>query len=585
MDEFDIFTDEIKFSSPVYMDIVNKFKGCANTEHSGPNYQSSRKLCAEEYLAASDDINATFCLSESVSASLRILAVYREEQIKCTGDRSYKIFNMIRPITELMSKSNDKNVDYDKHIQNEIDAMSNILDNIEIEDTEPLYKRYLKFSPDNNINNFQRVLKDMPREWTIIQITAPYNPNENLKPYTEYREEIFSLYVSVMTNSYFDENIEPFTVQVPANVVREGEKPLFMELYSVLDDNYKSISVAPRLANRRLIQSYWDKREEVDLRMKSVINIMDKEWLGSWKCLFMGKLIDTSLTDKIKALVDKTISDWGLLSEVCLKCLSKCFQAIHHFTVVDGIKAFSETAKQIRESDEWIPLKTAKRHPVILIIDECETSIRAVHWSKTKTFQNSGDGWFLPTPSTPSAVQKNLDRMEKRMSAFVQYWCPDWRGELSKPPEPDIFLRYLEEADIFLYCGHGDGCQFACGGAGNAGVESVCGRAAALLSGCGSVRLAHAGGRAPPAAAHHHYHIAGSPMVVGMLWEVTDLEVDKVVSTAALCVPTSAPLPWESVGKAQWSNGVLDTNTEAKTPMQTEQRLRAVAKARDPPAL
>ncbi|GBO99821.1 Separin [Eumeta japonica] len=485
MDEFDIFTDEIKFSSPVYMDIVNKFKGCANTEHSGPNYQSSRKLCAEEYLAASDDINATFCLSESVSASLRILAVYREEQIKCT-------------------------------------------------------------------------------EWTIIQITAPYNPNENLKPYTEYREEIFSLYVSVMTNSYFDENIEPFTVQ-------------------------------------------------------SVINIMDKEWLGSWKCLFMGKLIDTSLTDKIKALVDKTISDWG----------------------------------------------------------------------------------------------KNLDRMEKRMSAFVQYWCPDWRGELSKPPEPDIFLRYLEEADIFCcvhrrptrnvsrnpmlnldvfvaaaanpmrwrtgtrrsagcrfvgrrsqcpcerraslprvlitsaaetlskqntalaarlpltrqrmrwlnlstgidyasqlpreaavrslylalgrnserqsfvrctytlrvalldrcvlrpntYCGHGDGCQFACGGAGNAGWRA---RAAALLSGCGSVRLAHAGGRAPPAAAHHHYHIAGSPMVVGMLWEVTDLEVDKVVSTllGAACQPR--PL---ALGE--------HTNTEAKTPMQTERDLlRAVAKAR-----
>ncbi|GBP93553.1 hypothetical protein EVAR_90119_1 [Eumeta japonica] len=110
---------------------------------------------------------------------------------------------------------------------------------------------------------------------------------------------------------------------------------------------------------------------------------------------------------------------------------------------------------------------------------------------------------------------------------------------------------------------------------GQRGVESV---RAAALSGCGSVRLAHAGGRAPLPPLITTIIL----LAVGMLWEVTDLEVDKVVSTLlALCVPTSAPLPWESVGKAQWSNGVLDTNTEAKTPMQTERDLlRAVAKAR-----
>lgn len=49
-----------------------------------------------------------------------------------------------------------------------------------------------------------------------------------------------------------------------------------------------------------------------------------------------------------------------------------------------------------------------------------------------------------------------------------------------------------------------------------------------------------------------------SPMAVGMLWEVTDMEVDKVVSKLlALYIPSKAPVSWDSVGKSQWSNGVL----------------------------
>ncbi|XP_026332440.1 separin homolog sep-1-like, partial [Hyposmocoma kahamanoa] len=176
---------------------------------------------------------------------------------------------------------------------------------------------------------------------------------------------------------------------------------------------------------------------------------------------------------------------------------------------------------------------------------------------------------------------KNLDRMEKRMSSFVRYWCESWTGHIGEPPEPADFLKYLTEADVFLFCGHGDGCRFASGGAG-AGVEGARGAGVAVLSGCGSVRLLHPPGRGAPAAAHHHLHIAGSPMVVGMLWEVTDLEVDKVVSTLlSLYVPSTAPLPWAAVGKAKWSQGILDTTAEPKSQFVPEPNLLlAISRAR-----
>lgn len=46
--------------------------------------------------------------------------------------------------------------------------------------------------------------------------------------------------------------------------------------------------------------------------------------------------------------------------------------------------------------------------------------------------------------------EKNLDRMEKRMTSFVQFWCPSWTGHVGEAPSPEDFLRYLTESDVFL---------------------------------------------------------------------------------------------------------------------------------------
>lgn len=43
---------------------------------------------------------------------------------------------------------------------------------------------------------------------------------------------------------------------------------------------------------------------------------------------------------------------------------------MHKFSLVDGIRAFSNVALEVKEGVEWGGLKKAKRHPVILIVDE-----------------------------------------------------------------------------------------------------------------------------------------------------------------------------------------------------------------------
>lgn len=43
-----------------------------------------------------------------------------------------------------------------------------------------------------------------------------------------------------------------------------------------------------------------------------------------------------------------------------------------------------------------------------------------------------------------------------------------------------------------------------------------------------------------------------------MLWEVTDLEIDKVTSMfLGLFLPSKASKHWGDVSKSQWSNGII----------------------------
>ncbi|XP_047999592.1 uncharacterized protein LOC125236716 [Leguminivora glycinivorella] len=627
MDDFDIFSDETNFTRPLYKDVLNKYVKEIPATPSGPNYQSGNKLMAEEYFMQNDDARCAFHLSEAVSASLRILALYRENQLKGSENKLHKITSFIKPMKEIMESG-----PISKEDQNIFDLLSinteevtEALSVFEIEELEPFHKRYLKFSSVNNVDNFQKILKELPTEWTVIQLSAPYNPNENLKPFDEYKTEIDSLYLSMFTNDYTEQcEFGPVTVNIPANVPGEGVKPLFTELYALLDENYKTIDNARLLNNKRLVQNYWNRREDIDLRMKSVLFMR----LTPKQRVLLYNLVDSSpslSSQQIKPCIRRILTEHGnpedvrqhlpgdcqtcskdfkIASELCLKCLMKCFEGVHKFALVDGIRAFSQAVMKVKDGDEWAALKKAKRHPVILIVDEMldtfpweslpilsqhpVSRIENIHflYSLYKLHQDKiVDGYYAAKIDVGRYVinpENNLERMEKRMSSFIQYWCRTWSGHVSQPPPPDQFINHLTTSDVFLYCGHGDGCQLAHGG-GGCGVEGATGtRGAALLSGCGSVRLQHGAGRGPPMAAHHHLRVAGSPMVIGMLWEVTDLEVDKMVSTlVSLYVPSDAPVPWPSVGKTNWSKGELDTNVEQKLPFTPEpDLLRAVSRSR-----
>jgi len=100
--------------------------------------------------------------------------------------------------------------------------------------------------------------------------------------------------------------------------------------------------------------------------------------------------------------------------------------------------------------------------------------------------------------------------------------------------------RHLQTKDLFLYCGHGSG-QFLFP---DYVLQKVFCRAIPVLMGCGSAQYKYHGPRTLSSSVVNSYFVAACPSVVGFLWEITDVECDRVtVELISRWSPASADLP------------------------------------------
>jgi separase len=100
---------------------------------------------------------------------------------------------------------------------------------------------------------------------------------------------------------------------------------------------------------------------------------------------------------------------------------------------------------------------------------------------------------------------------------------PAWGSIETRAPTESEFQTALTDNDILLYFGHGSGAQYIRGRTIRQ-LEKC--RAVALLMGCSSASLAHVGDFEPYGPIWN-YMLAGSPAVVGTLWDVTDRDIDR----------------------------------------------------------
>ena len=99
---------------------------------------------------------------------------------------------------------------------------------------------------------------------------------------------------------------------------------------------------------------------------------------------------------------------------------------------------------------------------------------------------------------------------------------PDWEGVVGAPPTAESYRAALSGKDVFIYCGHSTGERYFRGHE----MPSMRRCAVTFLMGCSSGRLTDAGDFGAEGMPIW-YVLAGCPVLVANLWDVTDRDIDK----------------------------------------------------------
>ncbi|KAH6654585.1 peptidase family C50-domain-containing protein [Truncatella angustata] len=145
---------------------------------------------------------------------------------------------------------------------------------------------------------------------------------------------------------------------------------------------------------------------------------------------------------------------------------------------------------------------------------------------------------------------------------------PTWSTIETRVPTESEFEKSLTHSDLLLYFGHGSGAQYIRGR--TIRKMEKC-RAVALLMGCSSASLADVGDFESHGPVWN-YMLAGSPAVVGTLWDVTDRDIDRYAGKVFE--------EWGLMPKGTFAEDGPNESDEMRSGAKTS-LVQAVAKARD----
>lgn len=171
--------------------------------------------------------------------------------------------------------------------------------------------------------------------------------------------------------------------------------------------------------------------------------------------------------------------------------------------------------------------------------------------------------------------KQNLPVLVEEMRPVVEA-NPKWVGTISAPPPPAHELRdQAARADIFMYCGHGSGETYLPSNEIAALPDATA--PVAMLMGCSSSKLFD-NGDFEPTGAPTHWLCAGSPAVIGFLWEATDKNADTLTQALLSFWTGIAPMDRHKtpqMKQEEGTDGVESANSETQTTSLPEALARA----------
>ncbi|XP_043823033.1 separin [Dromiciops gliroides] len=336
----------------------------------------------------------------------------------------------------------------------------------------------------------------------------------------------------------------PVTIQIPT---AQTKLPLSLALgeFDAIQKEQKENSSCTEKSK------WWTTRLKLDRRMEVLITSLEKHVLGCWKAMLVPPTESPSLTQEVLSLKDSLgkcgwkSPDSALLQVVLGAAHSLSPQDVQ--ALAHGLcQAHPERAQELLQEavDRLQGQPRQSNGHLVLVLDkdlqklpwENIPSLRAqpvtrlpslrflLSYSLIRETQASSVLNKGVNPQSTFYVlnpQNNLGNTEERFRARFSSEA-GWKGLVGEAPSQEQIQAALTEHDLYIYAGHGAGASFLDGQA----IQRLSCRAVALLFGCSSAALA-VHGNLEGAGIVLKYIIAGCPLFLGNLWDVTDREIDR----------------------------------------------------------
>lgn len=327
-----------------------------------------------------------------------------------------------------------------------------------------------------------------------------------------------------------------------------------------------------------------DKRQEFETELCSMLNSIENELLGCFRFVLCGKILDEAyqkLVDELLRDIDKIMSESNLqpISYSCLRATIESGLWINR-DVFCKLLSYNyhcpPRSEPIRSSyGKW--LKTIETHlekyhdssmtktsfaqslkcgQVGLILDQ---QLEQIPFESLPLLRTSNQGIFRvpsfrvfciltgriaapPSMDNPYRVDpdnlvyildpandlaKTRERFDCKLKSHTQ-----WLGCIGKTPTPQTLESWFRTREIYLYIGHGAGMAYYNKLSQNKGLNAIHYiKTMAIVMGCSSGRIQSHGPKLEAFGVNWIFIMRGSPSYVGLLWDVTDTDIDRFLDS------------------------------------------------------
>ncbi len=325
-----------------------------------------------------------------------------------------------------------------------------------------------------------------------------------------------------------------------------------LELESIIKQSNETLSRT--VIDTQDKKMWWNDRRALDEQLKQFLQKVEDDWLGPWKVLLAPhcpsapsekeakELLYTALNKQVEKIAIDGAKARLLIASISWLSQEQLAKGIHQsISNTSHDESLFFNAASTLKSTTILKAAAASYFPVTLLLGK---QMQALPWESLPILRKTQ---VTRMPSVAlmqmhlkerqqqkitKATQKTFyilnpsNNLEKTQERFEEQFAqrPLWDGVCAEIPSKEQFIKALTEYDLFVYCDHNSGERYLTRDCIREQITKV--RSIALLMGCSSAAMTPMG-KYDPSGIVISYMLSSCPAVVGNLWDVTDVDIDR----------------------------------------------------------